>query len=120
MKLTLTKRLYVAWAALGLGSCADVSGYVGDLNVQPGKFQYLRCNDIAERLKSNENRRIELHALMERAASGTGGTVVSFVVYGPELDQVDAELKMLRRAAGEKKCAAEVSGPAVPQMAPLY
>ena len=71
-------------------------------------------------MKSNENRRIELHALMERAASGIGGTLVSFVVYGPELGQVDAELNMLRRAAGEKGCAADVSAPTVPQTTPLH
>jgi hypothetical protein len=108
LKLTLTKNLCVALTALGLGGCAAVNGYLGDQNIQPGKFQYLRCNDIAERLKSNENRRIELHALMERAATGTGGTLVNLSVYRPELDQVDAERNMLRRAAGEKKCAAEV------------
>jgi hypothetical protein len=107
-------------AALGIGGCAAVNGYLVDQNIQPGKFQYLRCNDIAERLESNENRRIELSALMERAASGTGGAVVNIVVYRPELDQVDAEINMLHRAAGEKRCAAEVTAPTVPQITPLH
>lgn len=57
---------------------------------------------------------------MDRAATGTGGGVVNIVVYGPELDQVEAELIVLRRTAGEKRCEADVKIRAAPQLPPLH
>ena len=120
MKLTRAESICVTLIVLGLGGCTAVNGYLGDQSIEPGKFQYLRCNDIAERLKSNEDRRIQLQALMERAATGSGGTLVNLLVYRPELDQVDAEINLLHRAAGEKRCAADVSATTVPQIAPLH
>ena len=56
-----------------LGGCTTVQSYLGDPYVEPAKFQYLRCKDIATRILDAENRRVQLQALMDRAANGTGG-----------------------------------------------
>jgi hypothetical protein len=105
---------------VSFGGCVAVNSYLGDQVVQPAKFRFLGCKDIAERLKENENRKIELHALMDRAATGIGGTAVNVVVYGPELGQIDGELNLLRRTAGEKRCEAEVMAPAAPPLVSLH
>ena len=72
--------------AVGLGGCVAVPVYPF---VKPAKFQYLRCKDISEKIKEAESRHNELRGLMDRAATGTGGTVVALVVYRPEFDQTD-------------------------------
>ena len=37
-------------AAAALAGCASVSNFYGDPWVQPGKFQFLRCQDLAQRI----------------------------------------------------------------------
>jgi len=94
--------------AAALGGCSTINDTVGDPFVAPGKFQFLRCDDIAKRLAAAQTREQELHTLMERANSGAGGTAVSMFVYAPDLQGVEADLRLLRQTAGEKRCADEV------------
>lgn len=94
----------VAMLAAALGGCSTVADNFGDPWVQPGKFQFLHCEDLGKRLVTAQSREQELHALMDRAASGGGGTAVNLFVYEPDLRQVQAELRALRVAAGEKRC----------------
>ena len=61
----------------------------------------------------------ELLALMER--SGVG--VVNTFVYGPDLNNVEAELRALQQAAGEKNCPANIAkapGKPEPGMGPIH
>lgn len=95
--------------AAALGGCAAALDTVGDPFVAPGKFQFLRCEDLAKRITAAESRNQELHALMERASTGTGGTAVNWLVYQPDLQSVEAELRLLRRTAAEKNCGPEVT-----------
>jgi hypothetical protein len=74
------------------------------LFVQPGKYQFLRCQDLAQRSVATAKREQELTSLMERAAQGTGGGVVNTMVYGPEFRQVQADGRELQQAAHEKNC----------------
>ena len=74
----------------------------------PAKFQFLRCEDIAKRLAATQTREQELLTLMERANTGAGGTAVNMLVYGPDLQTVQSELRQLRESAVEKRCADEV------------
>jgi hypothetical protein len=97
-----------ALVAAPLGGCSTMTGTFGDPMLQPGKFQFLRCEDIAKRLVAAQSREQELHVLMDRAASGTGGTAINWFVYEPDLKGVEAELRALRVAAGEKRCSDEV------------
>ena len=94
-----------ALLAVTLGGCA------GSLNVDPfvapAKFQFLRCEDIAKRLAAAQTREQELRALMDRAETGVGGSTVNILVYQPDLQTVQSELRQLHDAAVEKQCPAE-------------
>jgi hypothetical protein len=93
--------------AISLGGCASTVNIVGDPFVQPEKFHFLRCEDIAKRLVSTRAREQELRTLMDRAAAGAGGSAVNLVVYQPEYQTVTSELQQLRAAAAEKNCPPE-------------
>src|ERR1700681_2622002 len=85
--------------AAALGGCAGVMETVGDPYVAPGKFRFLRCPDIAARQDTAEARQTELLALMER--SGVGGGAFNTFVYGPDLNNVEAELRALQQSREE-------------------
>jgi hypothetical protein len=107
--------------ACALGGCATAVQTFGDPNVEPGKFQFLRCEDIAKRVAAAQSRNQELHALMDRAEHGVGGSAVNLFVYQPDLQSVDAELRLLRQTAGEKRCADEpVKAPPKIDLGPLH
>jgi hypothetical protein len=111
---------HVGILAASLGGCTSVQSYLGDPYVEPAKFQYLRCKDIGARILEAENRRVQLQALMDRAANGTGGSAVNLLVYRPEFEQVDAQLRLLRQTAGEKRCSSETTNPAPPTLTPVH
>lgn len=98
------RRGAVVLMAAALGGCATAANVVGDPFVAPAKFQYLRCEDIGKRLVSSQSRERELQTLMDRANGGTGGGAVNALVYGPDLQTVQSELRQLRQAAVDKRC----------------
>jgi hypothetical protein len=104
--------------AVALGGCTTAYETVGDPFVSPGKFTYLRCEDIAKRVAAAETRDRELRALMDKANNGVGGSTVNFFVYAPDLDGVEAELRLLHRTAGEKRC--DPIKPQKTEIAPLH
>ena len=103
MQIKLLAVLAVVAAAV-LGGCAAVESVASDPFVAPGRFQYLRCPDIAARLVSNQAKERELSALVDRAGPGA----VTAMVYQPELLTVQSELRQLRQTAVDKKCSDEV------------
>jgi hypothetical protein len=112
----------VALLAAALGGCAGLTATMGDPNVAPGKFSFLRCPDLATRLETAEGRQRELQALMDRSGSGVSGNAVNMFVYRPDLDGVEAELKALKQAAAEKNCENATKAPAKPEagMGPIH
>ena len=120
MRIRLGAALLLAAA---LGGCAGVMQTVGDPYIAPGKFNFLKCPDIAARLETAEARRKELLALMERSGSGVGGGAVNMFVYQPDVDRNEAELRALKQTAAEKNCPANVTkAPAKsePWMGPIH
>jgi hypothetical protein len=103
MRMMCTAVLFAA----ALAGCTSVSNFYGDPWISPGKFQFLRCEDIAKRITTAEDRERQLRVLMDRANSGVSGGPVNVLVYGPDMQTVEAELRLLRRTAGEKRCADE-------------
>jgi hypothetical protein len=101
-----------------LGGCAGLTATVGDPYIAPGKFDFLRCPDLATRLQTAEARHKELLALMERSGSGVGGSAVNMFVYRPDMDGVEAELKALKATAAEKNCSDEVLNTPPPKPEP--
>jgi hypothetical protein len=109
--------------AVALGGCAGVMETVGDPYVAPGKFHFLKCPDLATRLDAAEARHKELLALMERSGNGVGGGAVNMLVYQPDVNNIEAELRALQQAAAEKNCPANVTkAPAKPEpgMGPIH
>ena len=105
--------------AAALGGCAGVMETFGDPYIAPGKFRFLRCPDIAARQDTAEARHTELLALMERS----GGGAVNTFVYGPDLNNVEAELRALQQTAAEKNCPANITkapGKPEPGMGPIH
>ena len=106
--------------AAALGGCAET---LGDPYVAPGKFRFLRCPDIAARQDTAEARHTELLALMERSGAGVGGGAVNTFVYGPDLNNVEAELRALQQTAAEKNCPVNTTkapGKPEPGMGPIH
>ena len=77
---------------------------LGMLYAAPGKYDYLRCEDLPARLAASIAREKQLTDLMKRANQDAGGPVVSAVAYSADLAQVRADQKVLRQAAIDKKC----------------
>jgi len=92
--------------AATLGGCASTFNI--DPLTAPRKFQFLRCEDIAKALVVSQKRDKELRDLMDRAGDGVGGSTVNVLVYGPDLQTVQSDLRQLREMAGEKRCSDEV------------
>lgn len=100
-------KVLVTWAAVPLaaiiGGCAlspDNSFYA-----EPGKFDFLDCQSIAERTKKASERMEQLRFLMSRASEGgPQGAVVNAIAYQDEMNTARAQLYSLRRAAEAKHC----------------
>jgi hypothetical protein len=102
--LMRTKLGTAALLAASLGGCSTSLNLIGDPFLQPAKFQFLRCEDIAKRLVAAQAREQELRGLMDRASAGTGGSAVNVLVYQPDYQPVQSELRQLHEAAAEKQC----------------
>ena len=99
-----TKLGTAALLAASLGGCATSLNVISDPFVAPAKFQFLRCEDIGKRLVATQAREQELRGLMDRAGAGTGGSAVNFLVYQPDYQTVQSDLRQLHEAAVEKQC----------------
>jgi hypothetical protein len=72
--------------------------------VDPGKYQYLTCEQI------NANRRVwsakeqELKMLMAKAEQGAGGAVVNVLAYKGDYVAANEELQVLDLSARAKNC----------------
>lgn len=94
-------------AALALAGCAHGLEEVYSTNfwVEPGKYDFLKCPDLAKQSAAASAREKELAGLMERANQSAAGPVVNLMVYDADLKQTRAQLALLERTAREKGCA---------------
>jgi hypothetical protein len=97
----------VGCAALALGACSTAGldkVYTGGFWVEPGKYQFLKCPDLAKRATADAAREKELTGLMERANQESVGPFVNLMVYRSDLEQVRADQALLQQTAHEKGC----------------
>lgn len=111
-------RPLICWLLLlatPLAGCAGAFDHQS-LFAHPGKFRFLPCKDLAVRAVALADRERELSALMDRAAQGTGGSVINPLVYGPEFEQVRADRQELQRTQVDKNCGTppQTAAPATP------
>jgi hypothetical protein len=89
-----------------LAACAsEISNpLMGGAFVDPGKYEFYSCDQIAANRKSVEKRAQELKLLMDKAEKGTGGAVVNVIAYKGEYLATQDELKVIDATARDKKC----------------
>jgi hypothetical protein len=85
-------------------ACSSSSDTSFSLFVDPGKYQYHSCAQIAGEMKSWSNREKELQALMDRAEQSVGGAAVGLIAYKAEFVAAREELELLQSTARSKKC----------------
>ncbi len=94
----------VACAALALGACSTGSIYTGGFWVQPGKYDFLKCPDLATRWISDSRQEQQLLSLMARADQEAVGPLINLTVYRADLEEVRADMVLLQQTAHEKGC----------------
>jgi hypothetical protein len=72
--------------------------------VDPGKYQYYNCEQLAGQRTYWTNRELELKLLMDKAEQGTGGTVVNAIAYQTDYVTAREELKVVDTTARAKNC----------------
>jgi hypothetical protein len=72
--------------------------------VDPGKYQYYNCEQLAGQRTHWTNRELELKLLMDKAEQGTGGTVVNVIAYQTDYVMAREELKVIDATARAKNC----------------
>jgi hypothetical protein len=105
----------VGCAALALGACSTASMdkvYTPGFWVEPGKYQFLKCPDLAKKATADAAREKELVGLMDRANQESVGPFVNLMVYRSDLEQVRADQALLQQTAHEKGCDNPATAPA--------
>jgi len=89
-----------------LGGCTGgvQSIYSSGLWVQPGKYDYIKCPDIAKRLEAAMAQQRSVAKLMASADQEAAGPLINLTVYRAQLEQARADEELLRQTAREKKC----------------
>jgi hypothetical protein len=88
--------------AVSLSGCAGVPD---SALVDPAKFDYYACVDLARVMKANQIRAHELRVLDAKAARDEVGVFVGAVTYTPEYKSLRGEMKLIEEVARRKDCA---------------
>jgi hypothetical protein len=91
-------------AAAMLAACSTGSETSFAIFVDPAKYEYYTCPQLAADLKGLVQRRKELKSLMERAEQSTGGAAVGFLAYKADYVSAGEELDLLQSTVRSKKC----------------
>jgi hypothetical protein len=94
----------IVLAGAMLAACSSSSDTSLSLFVDPGKYQYHSCAQIAAETKNWSGREKELKVLIDRAGQSVGGAAVGFVAYKAEYVAAGEELELLQSTARSKKC----------------
>ena len=89
-----------------LGGCAGgfESVYSTGLWVEPGKYDFLKCPDIVQRLANTTAAEKVLVDRMARADEEAAGPFINFTVYQAQLQQARGDIALLKQTAREKHC----------------
>jgi hypothetical protein len=98
---------------------AIISGCAGEdilsPYAEPGRYDFLDCTSIAERITKASGREKQLALLMTRASEAADGAIVNAIAYQDEYRAARANLRSLRKAAELKKCQLPEPLPAEPR-----
>ena len=90
--------------AVTLAACSTAGDSSFTVFADPGKYLYYSCAQLALQRKHWSTRQQELQLLMDKAEQSAGGAVVNLIAYRADHVAATEELKLLDRAAREKKC----------------
>jgi hypothetical protein len=94
----------VIWAGLCLAACSSFNDASFTVFVDPGKYQFHSCEQIAGEMKTWSRREQELKSLMDRADQSVGGTAVGLIAYKADYVAAGEELELLKSTARSKSC----------------
>jgi hypothetical protein len=92
----------LAHAALAACSTGSDSGF--SMFVDPAKYQFHTCAQIAGEMKNWSHRRQELKSLMDRAEQSVGGSAVGLIAYRGDYVAAGEELDLLQSTGHAKNC----------------
>jgi hypothetical protein len=87
-----------------LAACSTGSETSFSIFVDPAKYEYYTCPQLAADLKGLVQRRQELKSLMDRADQSAGGAAVGFLAYKADYVSAGEELELLQSTVRSKKC----------------
>jgi hypothetical protein len=102
MRQRLARGVAAAYIAAITSGCAGedfLSPYA-----EPGRYDFLDCGSITERITKASDREKQLAYLMTRASEAVDGAIVNAIAYQDEYRAARANLRSLRMAAEVKKC----------------
>lgn len=103
--------------ALGLGGCANLGdGALSGAFVDPARYDQFDCQQLEVERGALAKRTAELQKLIDKAATGTAGTLVGTVAYRNDYISARAQAKLLEENWVRSKCIATM--PLTPPRAP--
>jgi hypothetical protein len=90
--------------ACALAACSSMGGNTMTVFVDPGKYDYFSCEQIAANRKVWSAKEQELQTLMDKADQGAGGAIVNVLAYKADRVAASEEVKVLDIAARAKNC----------------
>ena len=100
-RLALLSFLFTPAGLIVTGCGTDDPGAIW---VDPGKYTFYKCDDLARRWKVLITREDELRGLIEKANDSAAGAVIGSIAYRSDYEAVLSEEKLLQRTAADKKC----------------
>lgn len=103
-------------SGLGLAGCAGAGdGALSGAFVDPARYELYDCKQLEAERKSLEARTVQLQGYIDKAQTGTAGTVVGEVAYRNDYISTRASLKLANEAWERGKCVAtSAPAPATP------
>lgn len=94
-------------SGLGLAGCANVGdSALSGAFVDPARYELYDCKQLEAERKSLEARTVQLQGYIDKAQTGTAGTVVGEVAYRNDYISTRASLKLANEAWERGKCVA--------------
>jgi hypothetical protein len=101
LRLVITLAL-TAWPLFGCGSGFDRALTMS--LVDPAKYNFHSCRQLAQALTAMEARESELEKLMQRAGVDTAGHLIGVLTYATDYRAVRDELALIEDVAQRKEC----------------
>lgn len=105
--------------AVQLGGCASMGdGMLSGAFVDPSIYDLSDCSQLEAERKRLQTRTAELQGLIDKAQTGTAGSVVGEVAYRNDYISTRSQAKLAEEQWQKNKCVATPAPPVAPPAAP--